>query len=132
VLVISVGLAFWLGGQGGLARITPAPAAAAPATTGAPPPATTGAPPPATTAATPGGATSTSAQTACSPVQTIGRGLDLGAPFLPVAPAVAGSCQPTASPVGDALTITRWVLQLAAWALAALFIAGFTGIVRKI
>jgi hypothetical protein len=25
----------------------------------------------------------------------------------------------------------RWVLQLAAWALAALFIAGFTGIVRK-
>ena len=27
--------------------------------------------------------------------------------------------------------ITRWVLQLAAWALAALFIAGFTGIVRR-
>jgi hypothetical protein len=67
----------------------------------------------------------------CTLVQTIGRGLDLGAPFLPVAPAVAGSCQPTASPAGAALTISRWVLQLAAWALAALFIAGFTGIVRK-
>jgi hypothetical protein len=71
------------------------------------------------------------ATTPCSLVQAIGRGLDLGAPFLPVAPAVAGSCQPTASPAGDALTVSRWVLQLAAWALAALFIAGFTGIVRK-
>jgi hypothetical protein len=68
---------------------------------------------------------------ACTVIQTIGRGLDLGAPFLPVSPATIGSCQPTAEPAGDALTVIRWLLQLVAWALAALFIAGFTGIVRK-
>jgi len=27
--------------------------------------------------------------------------------------------------------VIRWILQLVAWALAALFIAGFTGIVRR-
>jgi hypothetical protein len=27
--------------------------------------------------------------------------------------------------------VSRWILQLAAWALTALFVAGFTGIVRK-
>jgi len=27
--------------------------------------------------------------------------------------------------------VIRWVLQLVAWALAALFIVGFTGIVRR-
>lgn len=64
-------------------------------------------------------------------VQTIGRGLDLEAPFLPTMPAVAGGCQPTASVVGNVLTVARWMLRLIAWALAALFIAGFTGIVRK-
>jgi hypothetical protein len=43
---------------------------------------------------------------------------------------MVGSCQPTPSVEGDTLTVARWILQLAAWALAALFIAGFTGIVR--
>jgi hypothetical protein len=32
---------------------------------------------------------------------------------------------------GVALTSTGQLLQLIAWALAALFVAGFTGIVRK-
>jgi hypothetical protein len=50
---------------------------------------------------------------------------------LPTVPALVGGCQPTASVVGDVLTVARWVSQLIAWALAALFIAGFTGIVRK-
>ena len=67
----------------------------------------------------------------CTLVQTIGKGLDLGTPFLPTSPAARGSCEITTSATGDALTISRWVLQLAVWALAALFIAGFTGIVRK-
>jgi hypothetical protein len=29
------------------------------------------------------------------------------------------------------LTVARWLLQTAAWALAALFVTGFTGIVRR-
>jgi hypothetical protein len=120
VLVISVGLTLWLGGQGGLARSTAAP-------TGATTAAST---PTATPAATTPGASAVM-PTPCTLVQTVGRGLDLGAPFLPAAPAVVGSCQPTASMAGEVLTVARWALQLIAWALAALFIAGFTGIVRK-
>jgi len=69
---------------------------------------------------------------ACTVVELISKGLDLATPFLPSAgPSKVGSCEPTATAAGDALTISRWLLQLAAWALAALFIAGFTGIVRK-
>ena len=45
--------------------------------------------------------------------------------------AVVGLTDVTGSAAGDLLTIARWILQLAAWALAALFITGFTGIVRK-
>ena len=67
----------------------------------------------------------------CTVVQMIGKGLDIGTPFLSTSRAVSGSCETTTSTTGAALTISRWILQLAAWALAALFIAGFTGIVRK-
>jgi hypothetical protein len=122
VLALSVGLAVSLGGLGGLAR------------TGSPP----------TGASSLEAAAAPVAGMPCTFIQTIGRGLDLGTPFLPAAPAVAGSCQPTTAPAGDelavgpwtvhageAFTVVRWVLQLIAWALAALFIAGFTGIVRK-
>ena len=59
----------------------------------------------------------------------IGRGLDLGTPFLPKA--TSAVCTTTSTATGVTLTIAGWLLQLAAWALAALFIAGFTGIVRK-
>jgi hypothetical protein len=76
-------------------------------------------------------ATSAATTMPCTPVQTIARGLDLGTPFLPTARSAAGTCDTTTSTTGDVLTIARWFLQLAAWALAALFIAGFTGIVRK-
>ncbi len=64
----------------------------------------------------------------CALIEQIGRGLDLGTPFLP---RPAPGCETTTSATGIALTISSWVLQFAAWALAALFIAGFTGIVRK-
>jgi hypothetical protein len=67
----------------------------------------------------------------CTLVQTIGKGLDLGTPFLPASQIGNGSCEITTNPTGEALTISRWVLQLAAWALAALFVVGFTGLVRK-
>jgi hypothetical protein len=61
----------------------------------------------------------------CTLVQAIGRGLDLGAPFLSATPQ-PGSCQPVASIAEEALTAARCALQLIAWALAALFTAGFT------
>jgi hypothetical protein len=67
----------------------------------------------------------------CTLVRTIGRGVDLGIPFLPTVPALVGGRQPTASVVGEVLAVARWVSQLITWALAAFFIADFTGIVRK-
>lgn len=66
---------------------------------------------------------------ACTVIETVARGLDLGAPFLPRAP--ASTCMITATDAGVILTIVTWLLQTATWALAALFIAGFTGIVRR-
>jgi hypothetical protein len=110
VLAVSVGLAFGFGVGGALAQ-TPDPAV--------PPTATAR-----STAAAPVGQP-------CSPLQLVGKGLDLGTPFFPTARSGAGICDVTATPAGDALTAIRWVLQLVAWALAALFIAGFTGIVRR-
>jgi hypothetical protein len=104
VLTVSVILALVLGANGALALT--AQATTAPTST-----TTTGSP--------------------CTPVQTIARGLDLGTPFFPATRSTAGTCGTTASTTGDVLTITGWFLQLTAWALAALFIAGFTGIVRK-
>lgn len=67
----------------------------------------------------------------CSTVDVVGVGLDLGTPFLPNIRSASTGCQLAANPTGSALAVVRWVLQLGAWALAALFVAGFTGIVRK-
>lgn len=65
----------------------------------------------------------------CTLLETVGRGMDLGTPFLPRTASL--HCEITAGPAGTALTIGTWTLQVLAWALAALFVAGFTGIVRK-
>jgi hypothetical protein len=67
----------------------------------------------------------------CSTIEVISVGLDLGTPFLPDTSTASTSCQIAGNSMGAALAISRWVLQLGAWALAALFVAGFTGIVRK-
>ncbi|GGU48555.1 hypothetical protein GCM10010289_81370 [Streptomyces violascens] len=67
--------------------------------------------------------------TPCSVVERVGVGLDLGLPV--VKTGAAGLCAPTGTPAGQTLTVAGWLLQLAAWALATLFIAGFTGAVRK-
>jgi hypothetical protein len=67
----------------------------------------------------------------CSTIEVIGVGLDLGTPFLPDTSTAGTSCQIAGNSTGAALAISRWLLQLGAWALAALFVAGFTGIVRK-
>jgi hypothetical protein len=67
--------------------------------------------------------------TPCGVVERIGVGLDLGLPV--VKTGARDLCAPTATPAGQTLTVAGWVLQLAAWALATLFVAGFTGAVRK-
>jgi hypothetical protein len=68
----------------------------------------------------------------CTLIQQLSVGLDLN---LPMATSVSrASCdltQNSASATAASLTITGWVLQLLAWAFAALFIAGFTSAVRK-
>ncbi|HEY0534487.1 MAG TPA: hypothetical protein VGD29_23110 [Actinoplanes sp.] len=65
----------------------------------------------------------------CSVTEQIGVGLDLGIPLLRTG--ARDQCAPTTTDTGQALTVTGWLLQILAWAFAALFIAGFTGAVRK-
>jgi hypothetical protein len=65
----------------------------------------------------------------CSVVERIGVGLDLGLPLIKTG--VRDHCDTTATATGQILTVAGWGLQLLAWAFATLFVAGFTGIVRK-
>ena len=68
----------------------------------------------------------------CTVIQQVSVGLDLN---LPVGTSVArAKCDLTkhsASVTAAWLTAAGWVLRVLAWAFAALFIAGFTGAVRK-
>jgi hypothetical protein len=73
--------------------------------------------------------TITGAVAACTTVDQIGVGLDLGTPL--VRTGARDRCQPTDTPAGQTLTIASWFLQLLAWTFATLFIAGFTSAVRK-
>lgn len=63
----------------------------------------------------------------CSTVEQVGVGLDLGEPMV----STGSRCDTTGSANGEALTAARWTLEVLAWALATLFIAGFTSAVRK-
>ncbi len=63
----------------------------------------------------------------CTATQRVAVGLDLGEPL--VTP--AAQCGTTLTGTGTALTVLRWLLEVAAWALVALFVAGFTNVVRK-
>jgi hypothetical protein len=110
VFAVSVTLAVVLGAHGALVKAANPNAASPPA----------GSPTTTTTA--------TALAEPCPLIDTVGRGLDLGTPFLPRA---ATGCKTTTGATGAALTINTWWLQLFAWAFAALFVAGFTGIVRK-
>jgi len=65
----------------------------------------------------------------CSAVERIGVGLDLGLPLIKTG--TRDHCDTTASTAGQVLTVAGWGLQLLAWAFATLFVAGFTGAVRK-
>lgn len=66
---------------------------------------------------------------ACQLVDRIGFGLDAGAPL--ITSGARPKCETTSNAWGSALTISGWVLKVLAWAFATLFIAGFTGAVRK-
>lgn len=65
----------------------------------------------------------------CTVVDRIGIGLDLGTPLL--ATGTSTRCDTTDTIAGQILTITGWTLRIIAWAFATLFIAGFTGVVRR-
>ena len=69
------------------------------------------------------------AATRCSVVERVGVGLDLGVPLIKTG--VRDHCDVTTSATGQALTVAGWALQPLAWAFATLFVAGFTGAVRK-
>ncbi|MBM2616285.1 hypothetical protein JIG36_12025 [Actinoplanes sp. LDG1-06] len=66
----------------------------------------------------------------CTGSELVGVGLDLGTPLLKTA--ARESCVPTTTGAGPWLTVGGWFLQVLAWAFAALFVAGFTGAVRKV
>lgn len=66
---------------------------------------------------------------ACSTVEKIGYSLDLSIPLITVD--ASDSCAPSPSTSGTTITVIGWLLQLAGWASASLFVAGFTSIIRK-
>jgi hypothetical protein len=63
----------------------------------------------------------------CGIVDRIGFGLNVGAPLV----TTNAVCATTSETAGHVLTVSGWLLKLLAWAFASLFIAGFTGAVRK-
>jgi hypothetical protein len=63
----------------------------------------------------------------CPVIDRIGFGLDAGAPLI----TSRAKCETTGSAWGTGLTVVSWVAKVLAWAFATLFIAGFTGVVRK-
>src|ERR1035437_2933321 len=67
--------------------------------------------------------------TPCSTLERVGVGLNFSVPVVNIS--AGGTCGTSQSAAGNTITISGWILQLAAWSLATLFIAGFTGVVRK-
>jgi hypothetical protein len=73
------------------------------------------------------------AGTPCSTAEQIGLGVERALPLIINWSGIRDRCVLDSSSVpGQVLTTTGWILQIAAWALAALAIAGYTGLVRKI
>lgn len=67
--------------------------------------------------------------TACSAVESASVGLQLSLPLIKTS--LPGHCAVTSIAAGQALTLSGWALQALSWAFATLFVAGFTGAVRK-
>jgi hypothetical protein len=65
----------------------------------------------------------------CSTVDHIALALDATAPL--TKPVIQQRCQITTDGAGRAIVVAMWGLQALAWAFATLFVAGFTGLVRK-
>lgn len=69
--------------------------------------------------------------TPCSTTQQIALGIDIGIPLIKTS--LAQQCQINTSDLaGQMYTAAAWLLQILAWAFATIFIAGYTGLVRKI
>lgn len=71
----------------------------------------------------------TAATVPCTVTERVEVGLAVGAPFFDTH--ARDRCTTTNTPTGIVLSYSSWGLQLLTGAFAALFIAGFTGIVRK-
>jgi hypothetical protein len=71
----------------------------------------------------------TAATVSCTVAERIGVGLEVGAPFLDTH--ARDSCTTTRTATGIGLSYSIWGMQLLTGILAALFVAGFTSIVRK-
>lgn len=66
----------------------------------------------------------------CPVVEQIGVALNAATPL--IKPAAQQRCQiVTTTGLGQFVVVTTWLLQGLTWAFATLFIAGFTGLVRK-
>jgi hypothetical protein len=69
--------------------------------------------------------------TACSIVEQVGLGLDVGLPAINTG--LNNQCAlDSTSAAGQILTGAGWLLQALGWALATLVVAGYTGLIRKI
>lgn len=65
----------------------------------------------------------------CSTVEQVGYALNVATPLVKVD---AARCTvDTASGAGQFVLASTWLLQIMAWAFATLFVAGFTGLVRR-
>ncbi|HEY4456160.1 MAG TPA: hypothetical protein VGN81_17745 [Pseudonocardiaceae bacterium] len=66
----------------------------------------------------------------CGTVDQAGIALNTATPL--VKPAGQADCQlSSGTPLGDVLIVAGWVIQALSWAFVTLFVAGFTGLVRK-
>jgi hypothetical protein len=63
----------------------------------------------------------------CSTLERVTFGLDLGTSLF----STDAGCDTTTSATGNGLAVVSWAMRVLAWALATLFIAGFTSAVRK-
>ena len=67
----------------------------------------------------------------CSLVEQIGVGIDHSVPLAPAG--ISNRCDlDTSSPLGQAFTVSTWILQALVWTLAALAIAGYLGLIRGV
>ncbi|MCL1841291.1 MAG: hypothetical protein FWF75_06055 [Propionibacteriaceae bacterium] len=74
--------------------------------------------------------TSTAPATPCSVADRVGMGLEW---TVPLASFASNGCQiNTSVPPGQTLAIISYILQIMAWAMAAIAVAGYTGIVKRL